>query len=521
MAQKLVVKRIFLTLFVLSLFAFIGLPVLSQEQGNSPIGIFDGQTDVGENPKPGSATYDAATGDYRVTGGGANIWAKVDAFHFLYKKLSGDVTITADVKFEGAGAVPHRKAVLMVRQSLDPDSAYADVARHGNGLTSLQFRPTAGADTQEVQSKDDGSVRIQLVRRGSEFTIYTGKPGEKLIPAGPARVILQDPVYVGIGVCSHDANVLETAVFSNVKIEPPESMNPTNVRSRVTIYDLKSKSTKVLYTTDHLVEAPNWSPDGKYLLINTGGRLYRLPVKGKKPQPELVNLDAAYRCNNDHGPSPDGKLIAFSANYADSHASQVFVANADGSNPKLLTPKMPSYFHGWSPDGKWLTFVGQRDSSFNIFRVPLAGGNEERLTSHPGYDDGPDYSPDGKWIYINSNRSGTWDIWRFPADGAGPNDSKAERITSDALEDWFAHPSPNGKWLVFLSFPAGTPGHDAKLQVQLRMMPMPGAQPGAKPGPIQTLTQFFGGQGTINVNSWSPDSKRFAYVVYEVLPEKK
>lgn len=488
---------------------------------STPIGIFDGQTDIGDNPKPGSATYDAATGEYRVTGGGANIWATVDAFHFLYKKMSGDVIITADVKFEGEGVNPHRKAVLMVRQWVETDSAYADVARHGSGLTSLQYRPTAGAETLEVQSKDEGPVRIRLVRRGSEYMVFIGKPGAQLTPAGPARVILQDPVYVGIGVCSHDASVLETAVFSNVKIETPETQNPTNVRSRVTIYDLKSKSTKVLYTVDHLVEAPNWSPDGKYLLINTGGRLYRLPVKGKNPQPEVVNLDPAYVCNNDHSPSPDGKLIALSANYKGSHASQVFVANADGTNPHLLTPKMPSYFHGWSPDGKWLAFVGQRNDSFNIFRVPLVGGDEERLTSHPGYDDGPDYSPDGKWIYINTNRSGTWDIWRFPADGAGTDDAKAERITSDELEDWFPHPSPDGKWLLFLSFPAGTPGHDAKLQVQLRMMPMPGAEVGAKPGPITKVTEFFGGQGTINVNSWSPDSKRFAYVVYEVLPEKK
>jgi len=519
MTAKRVVMRSTLLLILLALFLH-GSAILAQN-GPTAIGIFEGQTDVGENPKAGSATYDAASAEYRVTGGGANIWAAVDAFHFLYKKMSGDVTITADVKFEGAGVNPHRKAVLMVRQSLDANSAYADVARHGSGLTSLQYRPTAGAQTLEVQAKDDGPIRIRLVRRGSEFTMFTGKPGTILKSSGSAQVTLQDPVYVGIGVCSHDASVLETAVFSNVKIDTPETQNPTNVRSRVTVYDLKSKSTKVLYTADHLVEAPNWSPDGKYLLINTGGRLYRLPVKGKHPQPELVNLDAAYRCNNDHSPSPDGKLIAISADYNDARGSQVFVANADGSNPRLLTPKMPSYFHGWSPDGKWLAFVGQRDDSFNIFRVPLAGGDEERLTSVPGYDDGPDYSPDGKWIYINTIRSGTWDIWRFPAEGAGPNDAKAERITSDEWEDWFAHPSPDGKWLVFLSFPPGTPGHDAKLQVQLRMMPMPGSEVGAKPGPITKVTEFFGGQGTINVNSWSPDSKRFAYVVYEVLPEKK
>jgi Tol biopolymer transport system component len=151
----------------------------------------------------------------------------------------------------------------------------------------------------------------------------------------------------------------------------------------------------------------------------------------------------------------------------------------------------------------------------------VGGGSEQRLTSNPAADDGPDYSPDGKWIYINSNRSGTWDIWRFPPDGAGPGDGKAERITSDELEDWFPHPSPDGKWLVFLSFPKGTPGHNVKTDVQLRMMAMPSSAAHLSQkqlGPIQSLAHIFGGQGTINVNSWSPDSKKFAFVSYEVLP---
>jgi Tol biopolymer transport system component len=192
------------------------------------------------------------------------------------------------------------------------------------------------------------------------------------------------------------------------------------------------------------------------------------------------------------------------------------VASVDGSNPRLLVAAVPSYFHGWSPDGRMLAFVGQREGKYNLFRVPASGGEEQRLTSNSPYDDGPDYSRDGKWIYFNSNRSGGWDIWRIPPDGAGPGDAKAERVTSDEWEDWFPHPSPDGKWLVFLSFPKGTPGHNDKLEVQLRMIPLPGAR--IKPAKAQVLAKFFGGQGTINVNSWSPDSRRFAYVVYEPLP---
>jgi TolB protein len=296
-----------------------------------------------------------------------------------------------------------------------------------------------------------------------------------------------------------------------------ESRNPAHVRSKISIYDFGTKSVRVVYTDDKLWEAPNWSPDGKYLLANSGGALFRIAVAGGGT-PEKVALDASYVCNNDHGISPDGKQLAISAAHGNAKGSQVFVTTMDGATPRLITESAPSYFHGWSPDGKWLAFVGERGGHFNIFRIKAEGGAEERLTSAPVYDDGPDYSPDGKWIYINSDRSGSWDVWRFPAEGAGANDAKAERVTDDASEDWFPHPSPDGKWLVFLSFPHGTKGHDVKTKIQLRRMPMPGVQPGISPGHPEVVTEFFGGQGTINVNSWSPDSKQFAFVSYEVLP---
>jgi sugar lactone lactonase YvrE/regulation of enolase protein 1 (concanavalin A-like superfamily) len=476
-----------------------------------PVGMFEAHGDVGENPKKGSIEFDSTRGEYRVTGGGANMWEKVDAFQFAWKRLSGDVDITADVHFLGVGKEDHRKAVLVIRQSLDAGSPYADVALHGDGLTSLQYRTTAGVDTEEVQSTVRAPVRIRIERRGNQFTMRVGKPGEELTPSGPVTVALQDPVYVGIGVCSHDAQVLETAVFSNVKIETPQQQ--PQIRSKVSVYDLNDKSVKVIYTADKLFEAPNWLRDGKHLLANSGGDLYRIPLDGGEP--EKVNIGEGYRCNNDHGFSPDTKLLAISCESASSEDSQVYLSSLDGSAPKLMTPKAPSYFHGWSPDGKWLAFVGERDGHFNLFRVAVAGGEEQRLTSKKSYDDGPDYSPDGKWIYFNSDRSGSWDIWRMPADGAGPDDKKAERVTSDELEDWFPHPSPDGKWLVFLSFPKGTAGHDDRMKIQFRMMPLPGKK--LKPGPIQVVTELFGGQGTINVNSWSPDSKKFAFVSYEIL----
>jgi Tol biopolymer transport system component len=485
---------------------FLALPLAAQT-----VGVFEGRGDVGVTPKTGSVEF--ANGEYRITGGGANIWAAEDAFYFVWKRVTGDVTLTADVRFEGTGAVGHRKAVLMVRQDLTAGSAYADVAVHGDGLTSLQFRPTSGAQTQESRSTVSAPARVRLERRGNQFTLAAGKPGEDLATSGPQTVELNGPVYVGIGVCSHDANVLETAVFSNVRLTQP----PPPYRSKVTIYDLDTRRGFVLYQADQVIEAPNWSRGGKFLLVNTGGNLYRLPVSGEAKLEKIDLGEGGYRANNDHDLTRDGKMLAFSASSASSRGSQVYLANADGSGAKLMTPASPSYFHGWSPDGKWLAFVGQRNGKFELFRVAAAGGEEQRLTSAGGYDDGPEYTPDGKWIYFNSNRSGGWDIWRMPPDGAGPDDKKAERVTSDELEDWFPHISPDGKQMLVFSFPKGTANHNDKMAgVVLRIAPLPGAK--LTEPKFRVLTTFFGGQGTINVNSWAPDSKRFAYVVYEPLP---
>ncbi|MGE5647476.1 MAG: TolB family protein [Acidobacteriota bacterium] len=483
--------------------AWVWALVFSGLAAGQPVGQFQNAVDVGVTPRAGAAAFES--GQYRITGGGANIWGAEDAFRFVFSRVSGDVTLTADVRFEGSGAVEHRKAVLMVRQSLDAGSPYADVALHGDGLTSLQYRLAAGGETAEVQSALKGPARVRIERRGNRFTMYAGEPGGALTPSGPVEVKLQDPVYVGLGVCSHDANVLETAVFSNVQVETPEPP----VRSKISIFDMKTKTARVIFQADRLFEAPNWSRDGKYLLVNSDGKLFRLPVEGGEPAVvEMSNIGAA---NNDHGISPDGRSYAISAQKR-REPSKIWVMPVAGGNAKLVTESAPSYYHGWSPDGKWLAYCAERENNFDLYRIAAEGGAEQRLTSHPGYDDGPDYSPDGKWIYFNSDRSGSWDIWRVPVDGAGPEDRKAERITSDEYEDWFPHPSPDGKRMVFLSFKKGTEGHPPNQDILLRAMPLP---PNAKK--ITVLTRLFGGQGTLNVNSWSPDSKKFAFVSYELI----
>lgn len=186
----------------------------------SDLGIFTDQGSVGQTPPGSAAHYDAAKGEYRITGGGANVWGTADAFYFVWKKASGDITLTADVQWVGTSSAEHRKALLMIRQSLDPGSAYADAVSHGNGVTSLQFRGAANEQTYQVITQVEGPVRLRIERKGSRFTMYAGKPNQELKMVGPVEYVgLQDPVYVGIGVCSHVATTLETAIFSNVQIE--------------------------------------------------------------------------------------------------------------------------------------------------------------------------------------------------------------------------------------------------------------------------------------------------------------
>lgn len=273
--------------------------------------------------------------------------------------------------------------------------------------------------------------------------------------------------------------------------------------SRLEIVEVRSGARRIVHRSPVRFEAPNWSRDGGHLLINQQGSLYRIPVEGGTPR--VLDIGAVQGCNNDHGYSPDGALLAISCR----PSSSVYVVAAGGGTPRLLTPLTPSYWHGWSPDGQTLAYVGQRHGDYDIYTMPVGGGAETRLTTAPGLDDGPDYTADGQWIYFNSVRTGTMRIWRMRPDGA-----EQQQVTFDAqYADWFPHPSPDGKWLVFVSFDASVEGHPPYKDVALRMMPI-----GDRTATPRVLLTLFGGQGTINVPSWSPDSSQFAFVSWAPLP---
>jgi Tol biopolymer transport system component len=264
--------------------------------------------------------------------------------------------------------------------------------------------------------------------------------------------------------------------------------------------NIGSKDRRAIYHTLDHIEAPNWTRDGRYFLFNSGGRIYRLPAEGGKP--ERIETGSAGQCNNDHGLSPDGARLAIS-DQSRGGKSRVYILPASGGEPRQITPLAPSYWHGWSPDGSTLAYCAERNGEFDVYTISAEGGEEKRLTTAKGLDDGPEYSPDGKFIYFNSERTGSMQVWRMKADGI-----EQEQVTSDEFNNWFPHLSPDGKWMVFLTYEKGVAGHPANQAVRLRMMPVAG-------GAVQELARLFGGQGTINVPSWSPDSRQVAFVSYE------
>ncbi len=315
------------------------------------------------------------------------------------------------------------------------------------------------------------------------------------------------------------AFVVAACCLSSLGAQAGRTEAQQHLRSRLFVYDLRNGLSRLVYTDDSVWEAPNWSPDGTYLISNHNDGIYKLVLKADGTAvPTRLAIPAAYHCNNDKALSPDGKKLAFSATPPGDKGSEVLLADADGSHVTQLTHAYPSYFHGWSPDSRTLAFVAQRNGSgqYDVYSIPAGGGPEQRLTSNIHQDDGPDYSPDGKWIYINSDRSGKEAAWRFPATGAGPDDAKAEMVVNDSLEDWFPHVSPDGKKLVYIGYPAGTPTHNPRdVHIALKLATIDNDTVSKTP---KTLVEAIGGQGTMNVNSWAPDSMRFAYVTYEVLP---
>lgn len=470
-----------------------------------PLGQFEGNEDVGNPVKPGAAVYDPERQTYSITASGTNMWTNKDEFHFVWKRMKGNFILRARAAFIGNGVDPHRKIGWIVRSGLEPDSPHVNATLHGEGLTSLQFRRTSGAKTESIDFSTKSPDVVQLERRGGTYIMSVAYFGGTFTTKEISDVTLSDDVYVGLYVCAHNPSVYEQAVFRDVEITVPARDNFVPYRdyigSKLEVLDIVTKERRVLFRVKDSLQAPNWTRDGKALIYNHNGLLYRFDLARKAPAP--LDTGDVKSNNNDHVISFDGKRLGISSSSpADGNVSMVYTVPIKGGTPTKVTAKGPSYLHSWSPDGKFLVYTGRRDNELDIYKIPVQGGEEIRLTTTAGVDDGPEYTPDGKYIYFNSFRTGAMQIWRMQPDG-----SEQTQITNDELNNWFPHISPDGKWIVFISFPKDiAPGdHPFYRHVYLRLLPISGGAP-------KVIAYLYGGQGTINVPSWSPDGKKIAFV---------
>lgn len=482
----------------------------------NPVGDFSNHTDVGNPKLKGAAAFNVSEQNYHLKGAGYNIWFGRDEFHYAYNKIKGDFILTANFKLIGNGVDPHRKIGWMVRANDGDDAAHMTATVHGDGMIAMQWRRMRGAHMRDPQdeifTKKKGTEIVQLERLGKVFIMRVAHPGEPLQEIGRTDAIeMPDDVLAGIFLCSHNPDVTEEGQAWNVRIEQtvPDTHNGYTdgvLGSRMEIMNVFDGKRKIIYEDKGRFEAPNWMPDGNNLLFNQGGSIYTLPITGGKPT--ILNTGNAKRNNNDHVISFDGKMLGVSSHRdgMPGGGSTIYYLPLTGGEPKLVTDSTPSYLHGWSKDGKDVVYTAQRISKspvYNIYKKPVNGGAEIQLTNlTKGLADGPEYSPDGKYIYYNCTISGTMQLWRMKTDG-----SEQTQLTFDEYNNWFAHVSPDNKWIAFLSFPntIDPTDHPFYKRVMLRLMPVSGGAP-------KVIAYLYGGQGTINTPSWSPDSKYIAFV---------
>ncbi|HVV26867.1 MAG TPA: hypothetical protein VHC40_02755 [Rhizomicrobium sp.] len=400
---------------VMFAFAFGAVPALAE-----PLGQFTDHGDIGMPKHPGSATYDAAAGRYRVTGGGANMWADHDDFHFVWKKMSGDVSATTDLVFHSPSPAPgapgyvHRKGGIVLRQDLDPDSVYVDALRMGNQQLSLQYREVKGGQTHLIwiNTPHQGTVRLEKI--GDYAYLSVPGPDGKLHHAGGSfKLKIKGPYYIGLGVCPHDNNVTETVDFTNVRFAAPTYGGRAAESTLQTMgVDNEWEQTAVV-NVEGAIDAPAWSADGKSFTYGHGGRRYSVPADGMEiAAPVQTGPGAAKTMARNSGVSPDGQWVYFSA--ATDGQRKLWRAHPDGSGRTQVTSGST---RDWeprvSPDGKWLVYLAygasapvdrMTRSDVEVRLAPITGGtpDESRMRvmakpfGGPGTLDFDPWSPDGK-----------------------------------------------------------------------------------------------------------------------------
>lgn len=478
---------------------------LKAQIAGSKVGLFNTLTDIGNPNIAGSASYHQPAQTYRVSGSGANIWFNNDSFSFLHREMNGDFIMQTRFQFIGKGNELHRKTGFMIRQSKAANSPAVVCTVHGDGLTSLQYRIKEGENMKEIKFKISAPDVLQLEKKGNSYIMSVSHFGEVYQTEKLDNIDLGVDLLAGLFVCSHNNKFSEEVEFSNTRVfyTKPDNLiqYKSYLGSALEVLDITTGHREVMSSSSAAWQAPNWTPDGKTLIYNLDGKLYNFDIATKEST--LLNTEFADKNNNDHVLSMDGKQIGISHHPKEANGKSImYTLPINGGVPKKITDKSPSYFHGWSPDDQSLLYTGERNGDFDIYKISKDGGTEIQLTKSKGLDDGSEYSPDGKYIYFCSTRTSTMQVWRMDADGKNQT-----QLTSDELNNWFPHVSPDNKWIVFMSFPKEVAAneHPYYERVYLRLMPITGGQP-------KVISYVYGGQGTLNVPSWSPDSKKIAFV---------
>ena len=469
------------------------------------LGLFEGHGDIGSPQIGGSANYNAVSQEYSLSASGVNMWAARDEFHFAWKKLKGDFILQARVELLGQGVDPHRKLGFIARTSLDPDSPYADAAIHGDGLTSLQFRRTKGAVTEQVQSTQKAPDFVQLERKGNTYTMSVARFGDPLAASQIADLPLGDEVYVGLFLCSHNPAVVERAVFRDVRIIRPATDGFVPYRdyigSVLEVLDVATGRRQVLYSSREPFEAPNWTRDGSALIYNTSGRdaahrgrLHRFDLATR--QASLIDTGFAIRNNNDHVLSFDGAMIGISDQSTNDGKSTIFTLPATGGTPKRISPGVgPSYLHGWSPDGKCSPSPAARNGEFDIYTIPFEGGND-KLTTPKASTTAPTTPPTANTSTSIPNGPGDHADLAHETRRQRPGTDHPRRIQQLVPPHLARRPVDRLPDLRKTWTP-----RPPRLQTR---HPAPDAHRG---GAAKVIAYVYGGQGTINVPSWSPDGR--------------
>ena len=473
------------------------------------LGLFQGQSDIGSVVPPGAASYSSADQIYTLTSAGANTWYHVDDFHYVWKKAAGDMAITANVSFPPPAYThdpnPHRKGILMFRQTLDAGGVYVAASVHGSGMTALQYRQERGANTEDVELNIEAPQTIRLEKHGDVFNLYLSMKGEPLHQVGAGITLhLREPFYVGLGAVSHDPDTTDKVVFSKVALDPSKGNAAGKPQLYSTLETIQTEDqfrrAMVIRTIPGYMQSANWAPGGKDIYVHEEGRITRIPVltPAAGGAPQAVSTGKLVDCSGNFGMSPDGRFLAVSCAQSKSGQHDVYLLPGER---KITSGAVSSYFHAWAPDSQTVAFTRGKASKADIFTVSINGGAETQLTRDT-LNDGPDYSPDGQFIYFDSLRSGKLQIWRMKPDG-----SAAEQLTDDANSNSSPHVSPDGKTIAFLSQPREANG---VVPASLKVMAL-------HDGLIRTLANFYGDRGSFSMYGWG-DANHLAFVSYQNLP---